>query len=580
MDVATTACRKVLAYEGRGKYLEETSRSLVKLGLTCRENSGVYTGEWQPVKDGVLFFGSEDPCSRENICLWSEEEGAKEVEVAVNTNLVRDSYEPCLEAMTVAMSAWKQTAPPVRGEVVRLIGESVRKHKEDLAVLVAMENGKIVAEARGEVQEFIDICDFAVGLSRQLEGKVLPSERADHMLLESYHPLGIVGVVTAFNFPVAVFGWNLAIALVCGNCVLWKPSDTTTLTSIALINIIHRALQPQYATSGSGHLNIPKGIVCLCVDAPTPLVSMLHLVPPRSTHHHNYDSHIVAKLMVNDKRMQLISFTGSSKVGVDVGKKVMGRFGKVLLELGGNNASVVLPDADLEMVVRGVLFSAVGTCGQRCTSLRRLIVHADVYDEAVLRLVKAYQSVPIGWALQEGVLCGPLHCAESVTNFCDVIENVKVLGGRVLCGGEAIGGNFVSPALVEVPEQNTAALKEAYGDETFGPLLYVFKTTSLEEAIKLNNEVEQGLSSSLYTNNIRNIYKWIGPMGSDCGIVNVNIGPSGAEIGGAFGGEKHTGGGREAGSDAWKQYMRRSTCTINCSTSLPLAQGVKFDVVT
>eukprot|EP00922_Rhytidocystis_sp_ex-Travisia-forbesii_P059339 GHVS01088005.1.p1 GENE.GHVS01088005.1~~GHVS01088005.1.p1 ORF type:complete len:578 (+),score=66.14 GHVS01088005.1:132-1865(+) len=576
--MVTSTSRQVRLYGG--KYREETSSALRRLGLTGRDNSGVYTGEWQQVKDGVLFFGSEDPSSRENISLWCEEGGVKDVEVAVNVNIVRDSYEPCLVAMAGADAAWKQTPPPVRGEVVRLIGESVRKYKEDLAVLVSMETGKILAEARGEVQEFIDICDFAVGLSRQLEGKVLPSERSNHLLLETYHPLGLIGVITAFNFPVAVFGWNLAIALVCGNCVLWKPSDTTTLTSVALINIIHRALQPHYGGGAEGSdLNIPKGIICLCVDAPTALVSMLHLVPPRSTHHHNYDSHIVAKLMINDKRMRLISFTGSCKVGVEVGKKVMGRFGKVLLELGGNNASVVLPDADIEMVVRGVLFSAVGTCGQRCTSLRRLIVHETVYAQVVERLIQAYRSVPIGWALQEGVLCGPLHCAQSVTNFCEALTRVRELGGRVLCGGETMGGNFVAPALVEVPEQGNKALNEAYREEVFGPLLYVFKTNSLDEAIELNNEVDQGLSSSLYTNNIRNIYKWIGPMGSDCGIVNVNIGPSGAEIGGAFGGEKHTGGGREAGSDAWKQYMRRSTCTINCSDTLPLAQGVKFDAV-
>eukprot|EP00921_Rhytidocystis_pertsovi_P006430 GHVQ01010981.1.p1 GENE.GHVQ01010981.1~~GHVQ01010981.1.p1 ORF type:complete len:609 (-),score=134.86 GHVQ01010981.1:1208-3034(-) len=568
----------------------------------------------------------------------------KDIEIPLPSNLITHSYEPCLSCMSQAERRWKTVPPPQRGEVVRLIGEEVRKRKEDLAMLISLENGKILSESRGEVQEFIDVCDLAVGLSRQLEGKVLASERSEHLLLEAWHPLGSVGVITAFNFPVAVFGWNLALALICGNCVLWKPSDTTPLISIALINVIHSAISHLYEdphrhhhskhttthtintqTHTQTHTNtqhcesskpsspsssspspssptgvptttttttsihpspshspmtpvytsppfvIPRGIICLVLDAPTSLVQM-NLIPNPTI----YPSHIISNTMVNDTRLNLISFTGNCHVGREAGVSVQKRFGKVLLELGGNNASVVM--GEIELAVRGSVFAAVGTCGQRCTSLRRLMVHSSVYKKVIPKLVSAYQSLTLGHPLTQGVQCGPLHTADATARFERCINEIKTLGGNILVGGKVLEGNYVEPTLVEVPHNKRTQLKEVYVEENFSPILFIFETKSLDEAIQMNNSVCQGLSSSLYTSNLKDVYKWIGPLGSDCGIVNVNIGPSGAEIGGAFGGEKHTGGGRESGSDAWKQYMRRVTCTLNCSDKLPLAQGVKFDI--
>ena len=406
--------------------------------------------------------------------------------------------------------------------------------------------GKIVSEGLGEVQEFIDICDMAVGMSRTIAGKDLPSERNDHVMIEKWNPVGVVGVITAFNFPVAVCGWNTALSLICGNMVLWKPALTTCLTSIALAKIITGVLER------NGFKSVFS--VC-CGDGPD-----------------------IGNALVTDARIPLVSFTGSTNVGRCVSAEVHRRFGKTILELGGNNATIVMPDSDLELAFSGSIFGAVGTCGQRCTTLRRLFLHEDIYDKFVERMVKAYPKFNdrMGDPLDENTLVGPLHSKRQVEDYLKGIEDIKKQGGQVLYGGQKVEGregNYVLPTIVAINHD-----ADIVKTEIFSPILYVFKFKTLDEAIEWNNEVPQGLSSSLFTKNLQSMWQWMGPTGSDCGLVNTNIGTSGAEIGGAFGGEKETGGGRESGSDAWKQYMRRSTCTINYGNALPLAQGVKFDL--
>jgi aldehyde dehydrogenase family 7 protein A1 len=456
-----------------------------------------------------------------------------------------EMYEKCIENMIKARDEWMMTPAPKRGEVVRAIGVALRAKKAELGELVAMEMGKIRAEGEGEVQEAIDICDLAVGLSRCINGAVIPSERHEHALLECYSPLGLVGIVTAFNFPCAVLFWNLAISMICGNCNIWKGASTTPLVTMACTKIVVDVLKEQ---------GVPTAVLTTVTG------------PGRT----------IGQRLIEDERLKLVSFTGSSEIGTTVSRVVHERFGRTILELGGNNASIVMPDADLEMVVRGSLFGAVGTAGQRCTTLRRLIIHESVYDEVVSRLVRAYKTVKIGDPREEGVLMGPLHTAAAVREYTEGLEAIKAQGGKILTGGnplpELLGGYHVEPTIVEI--DHTAEIVKT---ELFVPILYVLKFGTIEEAIAINNEVPQGLSSSMYTKDVGALFKWIGPCGSDCGIVNLNCGTSGAEIGGAFGGEKATGGGRESGSDAWKQYMRRTTCTLNYSTALPLAQGIKFE---
>jgi aldehyde dehydrogenase (NAD+) len=442
-----------------------------------------------------------------------------------------------------AFTTWRTTPAPVRGALVARLAELLVKHKADLATLVTIEAGKITSEALGEVQEMIDICEFAVGLSRQLYGKTIASERPGHRLMETWHPLGVVGVITAFNFPVAVWAWNTAIALVCGDTVVWKPSELTPLTALACQALIERAASD--------------------VGAP-PEVSRLV-----------QGGREVGERLVDDPRVALLSATGSVRMGQQVGPRVAQRFGKALLELGGNNAAIVTPSADLDLAVRGIVFSAAGTAGQRCTTLRRLIVHSSIADELVGRIVNAYHQLPVGDPAVDGTLVGPLIHETAYRDMVRALEQARADGGEVF-GGERQdvandGAYYVGPAVVRMPSQ-TAVVHS----ETFAPILYVLTYDDLDEAIALNNAVPQGLSSAIFTLDVREAERFMAADGSDCGIANVNIGTSGAEIGGAFGGEKQTGGGRESGSDAWKAYMRRATNTVNYSSELPLAQGVHF----
>jgi aldehyde dehydrogenase (NAD+) len=444
-----------------------------------------------------------------------------------------------------AFRAWREVPAPRRGELVRLLGEELRKAKDDLGLLVTLEAGKVRSEGLGEVQEMIDICDFATGLSRQLYGLTLQSERPGHHMQERWQPLGPVGIISAFNFPVAVWSWNAALALVCGDPVIWKPSEKTPLTALATQAVFERAAK----RFGDGPAHLSQ-VVIGAAEAGAALVS--------------------------DRRIPLISATGSTRMGASVGPKVAERFGRTILELGGNNAMIVTPTADLDMVVRAIAFGAVGTCGQRCTSLRRLIVHDSLADGLVERLAKIYDNLPIGNPLDEGVLVGPLIDETSGKGFDAAIAQAKAEGGTVVVGGDRIdgkGGAYVRPAIVRMPAQ-TAVVRH----ETFAPILYVLSYAEFEDALALQNDVPQGLSSCIFSNDMRETERFLSAAGSDCGIANVNIGPSGAEIGGAFGGEKETGGGRESGSDAWKSYMRRQTQTLNYSRALPLAQGVRFDV--
>ncbi len=463
---------------------------------------------------------------------------------------VRSDDAAALEAKIAraraAFEAWREVPAPRRGELIRLLGEELRRAKEPLGALVSMESGKIYQEGLGEVQEMIDICDFALGLSRQLYGLTMASERPGHKMMETWHPLGPIGVISAFNFPVAVWSWNFALAVVCGDPVLWKPSEKTPLCALACQNIFERAV----AAFGEA----PDGLSQILIGGRE-----------------------IGAAMVADARLPLISATGSTAMGRAVGPVVAGRLGRSLLELGGNNAMIVAPSADLDLAVRAILFSAVGTAGQRCTSLRRLIVHEDIKDELLPRLQRAYATVPVGNPLDDGVLVGPLIDQAAFDGMEAALRRAADDGGMVSGGGRAIEGDYpnafyAKPAIVDMPSQT-----EIVRDETFAPILYVMTYGKLDEAIAMHNDVPQGLSSCIFTNDVRESERFISGVGSDCGIANVNIGPSGAEIGGAFGGEKDTGGGRESGSDSWKAYMRRQTNTINYSTELPLAQGIVFE---
>jgi aldehyde dehydrogenase (NAD+) len=447
-----------------------------------------------------------------------------------------------------AFAAWREVPGPSRGELVRLLGEELRREKDALGALVTLEVGKIAQEGLGEVQEMIDICDFAVGLSRQLYGRSIASERPGHRLTETWHPLGPVAVITAFNFPVAVWSWNAALALVCGDPVIWKPSERTPLAALASTALLRRA--------ADRHGEVPDGLFELVIGGAERAVAL-----------------------AEDVRVPLVSATGSTAMGKELAPRVAARLGRSLLELGGNNAAVVAPSADLDLVVRGVLFASVGTAGQRCTTLRRLIVHRSVVDEVVERLSGAYRSVPIGDPREPGTLVGPLVTGEAFDRMEAALERARDDGGELVVGGERAHAErwpdawYASPALVRMPVQ-TAVVRE----ETFAPILYVLTYDDLDEAIGLQNGVPQGLASSIFTTDLREAERFLAAAGSDCGIANVNIGPSGAEIGGAFGGEKDTGGGRESGSDAWRAYMRRQTATVNYTSDLPLAQGIVFDL--
>jgi len=452
------------------------------------------------------------------------------------------TYEKVVSQAAEAFKTWRMMPAPKRGLVVRDLGQALRDFKEPLGELVTLEMGKIRAEGVGEVQEMIDICDFAVGLSRQLYGLTMQSERPQHKMYEQWHPLGIVGVITAFNFPVAVWSWNAAVAAACGDTTVWKPSSETPLTAIAVQNITNRVM----ADHGL------QGIFSLLIGFGS----------------------VVGEKMINDKRIPLISFTGSTKMGQRVAEAVARRFGKTILELGGNNAIIVAEDVDLDMAVRAILFGAVGTAGQRCTTTRRVIMHKSIAKNLTERIARAYKQVPIGNPLEEGILMGPLVNKAAVEDMFAALEKVKEQGGEVIYGGKRLpekGEQFVEPTIVKMPSQT-----EIVHQETFAPILYFLEYENIDEAIKLHNEVPQGLSSAIFTTNLLTAERFLSHEGSDCGIANVNIGTSGAEIGGAFGGEKETGGGRESGSDAWKGYMRRQTNTINWSKELPLAQGIKF----
>ncbi len=462
---------------------------------------------------------------------------------AVKMDSIADVQTKINNAKT-AFQAWCVVPAPKRGELIRLLGEVLREHKEDLGALVSIEAGKIKEEGLGEVQEMIDICDFAVGLSRQLYGLTIASERAGHHMRETWHPLGVIGVISAFNFPVAVWSWNTALAIVCGNPVIWKPSEKTPLVALACQALFEKAL----AKFG---------------DAPEHLSQLII-------------GHVdVGNALVESEDVALISATGSTRMGREVAPKVAARFGKCLLELGGNNAMILAPSADLNLALRGILFSAVGTAGQRCTTLRRLIVHDSLKDEVVSKIKSAYETVTIGDPLK-GNLVGPLIDKDSFESMQSALERAKSAGGKVT-GGERVLADehsdayYVKPAIVELDSQLDVAKTE-----TFAPILYVMSYHDFDEALAMQNDVPQGLSSCVFTNDIREAELFLSACGSDCGIANVNIGTSGAEIGGAFGGEKETGGGRESGSDAWKNYMRRQTNTVNYSTELPLAQGINF----
>ena len=463
---------------------------------------------------------------------------------AVATSTPR-AVADAIGAACTAFESWRATPAPRRGELVRVFGEELRAAKVDLARLVTLEAGKIISEGLGEVQEMIDICDFAVGLSRQLHGLTIATERREHRMMESWHPLGPVGIISAFNFPVAVWAWNAALALVCGDPCLWKPSDRTPLTALATQALFERA--------------------CARFGEAPPALSQVVL-----------GGAAVGAALVDDPRVPLVSATGSTAMGRDVGVRLARRFGRALLELGGNNAAIVCPSADLDLTVRAVAFAAMGTAGQRCTTLRRLFVHRDVYEPLLARLRRAYASVAVGDPREEGTLVGPLISGAAADAMADALAEARALGG-VSHGGEEVavggGGHYRRPALVELPMQAGPMMRE-----TFAPILYVVRYRDLDEAIEWQNGVAAGLSSSIFTRDLGEAERFLAVAGSDCGIANVNLGPSGAEIGGAFGGEKETGGGRESGSDAWRAYMRRATNTINYGRTLPLAQGVRFDL--
>lgn len=474
--------------------------------------------------------------------VYSPVDGARIADVREHTT---QQTNQAIDQAVAAQKAWRNVPAPRRGELIRLLGEELREHKAALGRLVSVEAGKITAEGEGEVQEMIDICDFAVGLSRQLYGLTIASERPGHRMMETWHPVGVVGVITAFNFPVAVWSWNTALALVCGNAVIWKPSEKTPLTALATQALFERALK-RFG------------------DAPAHLAQVV--IGQRD----------VGQVLVDSPKVALLSATGSTRMGREVGPRVAARFGRSLLELGGNNAIIVSQSADLDLAVRGILFGAIGTCGQRCTSTRRIIAHRDVVQELTARLKKAYASATIGNPLEAGTLVGPLIDKAAFEAMQNALGQAAEQGGTVTGGERALQERFpnafyVRPALVEMPGQT-----DVVRHETFAPILYIMSYETFEEAIEMQNDVPQGLSSAVFTTDLREAEQFMSASGSDCGIANVNIGTSGAEIGGAFGGEKETGGGRESGSDAWKAYMRRATNTVNYSRELPLAQGIRF----
>jgi L-aminoadipate-semialdehyde dehydrogenase len=496
----------------------------VQLGISD-QNSGVFAGEWLPA-------------TGESVDVINPTTGERLASVQMGS--VED-YEKVIASSTETFLRWRALPAPKRGEYIRRLGDALRAQEEILGALVTLEMGKILPEGIGEVQEMVDICDFAVGLSRQLYGNTMASERPSHRMYEHWHPLGPVGVISAFNFPVAVWSWNAAIAAVCGDTVVWKPSERTPLTAIAVTKIAAGVME------GSGF----EGLFNLVVG----------------------DGKTVGNAMNQDTRLPLISATGSCNMGRIVGPAVAQRMGRTILELGGNNAVIVMDDADLDLAVRATLFSAVGTAGQRCTSLRRLLVHKAIADKMVDRLAEAYKTIPIGDPLEDGILMGPVAGQQAIDQMMTALEIAREQGARIVTGGNRIDrqGFFVEPTIALVPKG--APITQ---DETFAPILWVTEFDTLEEAIAIQNGVTQGLSSAIFTESVRSAEKFLSDVGSDCGIANVNIGTSGAEIGGAFGGEKETGGGREAGSDAWKAYMRRQTTTINYGNDLPLAQGIEF----
>lgn len=509
----------------------EIKEVLTQLGIQ-EVNSGASTG--------ANWFNT----TGEQIDSYSPVDGKLIASVTAATS---SDYEACIVKSQEAFKTWRTLPSPHRGEIVRQLGNKLRDYKEPLGKLVSYEMGKSYQEGLGEVQEMIDICDFAVGLSRQLNGATLHSERPSHRMYDQYHPLGIVGIISAFNFPVAVWCWNTALAWIAGDVCIWKPSEKTPLTAVACQKI---------AAEVFAENDVPEGVSSLVIGGAD-----------------------LGQQMTADKRVPLVSATGSTRMGRLVGEAVAKRLGKSLLELGGNNAIIIAPSADLELVIPGVVFGAVGTSGQRCTSTRRLIIHDSIYDKVKDILVKAYGQITIGNPLDESNHMGPLIDKDAVSTYLDAIQKVKAEGGTVLVEGKVLEGEgyesgcFVSPSIAEVENHY-----QIVQHETFAPLLYLIKYTGdVNDAIAIQNGVDQGLSSSIFTNNIRESEMFLSQQGSDCGIANVNIGTSGAEIGGAFGGEKDTGGGRESGSDAWKVYMRRQTNTINYSAELPLAQGIKFD---
>jgi aldehyde dehydrogenase (NAD+) len=469
-------------------------------------------------------------------------------EIIINVRITsRDEARIAIGRAANAFSAWRTVPAPHRGEFVRTLAEELRAAKDDLGRLVTLETGKIISEGLGEVQEMIDICDFAVGLSRQLYGRTIASERADHRMMETWHPLGVCGVISAFNFPVAVWSWNAALAFVCGDPVVWKPSEKAPLSALATEALVKRAMR-RFGQAPLGLLEV--------------------LIGDRD----------VGEGLVDDGRVAVVSATGSTAMGRAVGPRLAARFARSILELGGNNAAIAAPSADLDLAVRAIAFSAMGTAGQRCTTLRRLFVHDNIYDTLVPWLLKIYASVKVGDPRAPETLVGPLIDRRAFESMQQALKEAREAGG-ILHGGERIddigdcNAYYVRPALCEMPDQRGPVLRE-----TFGPILYVMRYSALDDAIRLHNAVGAGLSSCIFTLDMREAERFVSTMGSDCGIANVNVGPSGAEIGGAFGGEKETGGGREAGSDAWKAYMRRATNTINFGTQLPLAQGVRFDL--
>ena len=505
--------------------------ALHKLGVKA-ENHGTSTG-------------SQSEGAGELISSHSPVDGAL---IGAVTSTTKEEYERAIAAAQGTFKDWREMPAPKRGEIVRQFGQKLREYKEELGKLVSYEMGKSYQEGLGEVQEMIDICDFAVGLSRQLHGLTIKSERPAHHMQEQWHPLGIVGIISAFNFPVAVWSWNTALAWVCGDVCIWKPSEKTPLCGVACQNIIAEVLKEN---------DLPEGISCMI----------------------NGD-YRVGEWMTADNRVPLVSATGSIRMGKIVGRAVAERLGKSILELGGNNAIIVTPDADLKMTVIGAVFGAVGTAGQRCTSTRRLIIHDSIYDKVKQAVVDAYQQLSIGNPLDEANHVGPLIDTMAVDNYSKAIEEAQKEGGQVVVEGGVLSGEgyesgcYVKPCIIEA--ENSYQIVQ---EETFAPILYLLKYSgSVQDAIEIQNGVVQGLSSAIMTNSMREAHQFLSAAGSDCGIANVNIGTSGAEIGGAFGGEKETGGGRESGSDAWKAYMRRQTNTLNYSTELPLAQGIKFDL--